>query len=131
MADEPEADPGALLPRNAKPAAVGDARQVLHQPARLKIMLHLYLRRVGEFGALQRELGLTPGNLQAHLGALEKAGFVEIKRTLIELKPRTRYVITPAGSAAVRSYAAYLVGVLGDVARVVEGGAAAPPSEGS
>lgn len=127
MPDEPDADPSALLPLRPKPPAPADPKHVLHQPARLKIMLHLYLRRVGEFGAMQRELGLTPGNLQAHLRTLEEAGFVDIKRTLIEVKPRTRYVITPAGSAAVRSYAAYLEGVLADVARVVEG----EPSEGS
>ena len=100
---------------------------MLHQPARLKIMLHLYLRRVGEFTAMQRDLGLTPGNLQAHLAALEKAGYLEAKRGLIELRPRVRYVITPAGSAAVQGYAAYLEGVLADVARVVGQGTAGEP----
>lgn len=136
MAREPpelDADPGALrslkaraAPEPASPPA-GGPDPALHQPARLKIMLHLYLRRVGEFNAMQRELGLTPGNLQAHLAALEKAGYLDIKKALIELKPRTRYVITPRGSEAVKAYAAYLEGVLADVARVVEGGG--PPGE--
>lgn len=129
MAREPRAsdpDPSALLPvrRGAAPAvARGPAgpQEVLHQPARLKIMLHLYLRRVGEFGALQRETGLTPGNLQSHVEALERAGYVEIKRALIQLRPRTRYVITPEGSHAVKAYAAYLEGVLADVGLVVGG----------
>lgn len=121
-----DADPAALLPmrpaaRPAPPLPEG-IDPLLHQPARLKIMLHLYLRRVGEFNAMQRELGLTPGNLQAHLVALEKAGYLDIKKALIELKPRTRYVITPRGGEAVRNYAAYLEGLLADVARVVRPG---------
>lgn len=125
MPEPPDADPSSLLPLRPRMPAVplprpGEVDAALHQPARLKIMLHLYLRRVGEFGALQKETGLTPGNLQAHLTALEKAGYVEIKKALIELKPRTRYVITARGSEAVRAYAAYLEGVLADVARVVE-----------
>jgi DNA-binding HxlR family transcriptional regulator len=117
-----DGDPSALLPRTPKAPPAPAAEGVLHQPARLKIMLHLYLRRVGEFNALQRDTGLTPGNLQAHLAALEKAGYVEIRKALIELKPRTRYVITPRGSDAVKAYAAYLEGLLADVERVVERG---------
>jgi DNA-binding MarR family transcriptional regulator len=132
---EMDADPSALLPARPKargpPAPAPDAVDpLLHQPARLKIMLHLYLRRVGEFNALQRELGLTPGNLQAHLASLEKAGYVDIKKALVELKPRTRYVITPRGSAAVRAYAAYLEGLVADVARVVETGGVQDPVTG-
>jgi DNA-binding MarR family transcriptional regulator len=125
---ELDADPSALrslkpkaAPPGPAPSPDGGPDPLLHQPVRLRIMLHLYLRRMGEFNALQQELGLTPGNLQAHLTALQKAGYLDIKRALIELKPRTRYVITARGSAAVKAYAAYLEGVLADVARVVEG----------
>lgn len=130
MPREPrDLDPDASALRSLRPKPApepappreGAPDPLLHQPVRLKLMLHLYLRRVGEFNAMQRELGLTPGNLQAHLTALEKAGYIEIKKALIELKPRTRYVITALGSAAVKAYAAYLEGVLADVARVVEG----------
>lgn len=134
---ELDADPSALLPLKPRAAPEppapppGGVDPLLHQPARLKIMLHLYLRRVGEFNALQRELGLTPGNLQAHLSALEKAGYLDIKKALIELKPRTRYVITPRGSEAVKAYAAYLEGLLADVQRVVEGQGTPPQEAGS
>lgn len=129
---ELDADPSALLParpraKAAPEPAPGGVDPLLHQPARLRIMLHLFVRRVGEFTALQRELGLTPGNLQAHLAALEKAGYLGIRKALIELKPRTRYVITPRGSEAVRRYAAYLEGVVADMARIVRDGEGQEP----
>ena len=58
----------------------------------------------GSFNALAKEAGLTAGNLQSHLKALEAAGYVEARRALIELKPRMRYSVTQHGRAALLSY---------------------------
>lgn len=60
------------------------------------------------FNELQREAALTAGNLQSHLKALENAAYVEAWRGLVELKPRMRYRLTPAGQTALRAYCAQL-----------------------
>lgn len=81
---------------------------VIHQPARLKIMMLLARLPVATFNELAREAELTPGNLAAHIKALEAAGYAQIARGLVELKPRVRYAITDAGREALREYCAAL-----------------------
>ena len=81
---------------------------VLHQPARLRIMVALYRNRQLGFPALRDELGLTPGNLGAHLGKLETSGYVESARVLSGASFEMRYRITARGSDAFRAYLAAL-----------------------
>lgn len=85
---------------------------LLHQPVRLRIMVALYRNRQLRFPALRDELGLTPGNLGAHLEKLEAAGYVHSARVLSEASFETRYRITPLGSDAFRAYLAALRDVL-------------------
>lgn len=89
-----------------------DLDPTLHQPARLRIMVALYRNRQLGFPALRDDLGLTPGNLGAHLERLESAGFVESARVLAGVSFEMRYRITDAGSAALRGYLAALRGML-------------------
>lgn len=81
---------------------------LLHQPARLRIVAALYRNRQLAFAALRDELGLTPGNLGAHLDRLVAAGYVEARRALAGSAFESRYRITPEGSAAFRAYLAAL-----------------------
>ena len=81
-----------------------DFDPVLHHPARLKLCMLLAATTTTSFNALAKEAGLTAGNLQSHLKALEAAGYVEATRGIIELKPRMRYALTPQGAAALRRY---------------------------
>ena len=81
-----------------------DPDPLLHAPARLKLAMLLAAGTTWSFNALAKETGLTPGNLQSHLKALEAAGYVEARRALIDLKPRMRYALTPAGRDALRAY---------------------------
>lgn len=67
------------------------------------------------FNALAAEARLTPGNLQSHLKQLEGAGYVEAWRGLIDLKPRMRYRLTPAGVAALREYCAKLTATVHEI----------------
>jgi len=85
---------------------------LLHQPARLRIMVTLYRNRQLGFPALRDELGLTPGNLGAHLEKLEVAGYLSAARVLAGTSFEMRYRITPEGSEAFRSYLAALRSVL-------------------
>lgn len=77
---------------------------LLHAPARLKVMMLLASGTTWTFNALAKETGLTPGNLQSHLKALEAGGYVEARRALIDLKPRMRYALTAEGRAALLRY---------------------------
>ena len=81
---------------------------LIHQPARLKVMMILARLPVATFNEMARDAGLTPGNLATHLKALEAAGYVQIARGLVDLKPRVRYAITPMGRDALKAYCAAL-----------------------
>lgn len=81
---------------------------MLHHPARLKLAMLLAATTSESFNALAREAGLTPGNLQSHLKALEAAGYLDATRSLIDLKPRMRYALSAEGKAALRTYCAQL-----------------------
>lgn len=75
-------------------------------------MVALYRNRQLRFAALRDELGLTPGNLGAHLDKLEAAGLVASARVLVGASFEMRYTITPRGSDAFLDYLAKLRDVL-------------------
>ena len=86
--------------------------RVIHEPARLMIMM--VLRGVGEadFLYLQRECGLTQGNLSSHLAKLEEAGYIEIEKKFKGKLPLTICRLTEKGGAAFNGYSATLVEAL-------------------
>lgn len=82
---------------------MGELNEVIHQPARLRIMAILAAispERQVTFSFLKAECGLTDGNLGAHLRRLEEAGYVTIVKTFVRQKPQTYVQITDAGRAA-------------------------------
>lgn len=88
--------------------ALADLDRVIHEPARLAIATILSLVESADFLYLQREAGLTRGNLSFHLGKLEEAGYVSIEKTYRGRVPLTLVRLTPAGAAALRGYRARL-----------------------
>lgn len=85
---------------------------VIHQQTRLQILANLYRNRQASFIDLRDGLGLTPGNLQAHVARLEEAGYVESGRVLVDLSFQVRYRITREGVRAFRMYLDRLHGLL-------------------
>ena len=76
--------------------------KVIHAPARLKIMAALMALGPGDeldFATLGHMLGLTDGNLGAHLQTLEEAGYLKLEKSFVDRKPRTRIRTTPRGRA--------------------------------
>jgi DNA-binding MarR family transcriptional regulator len=57
-----------------------------------------------DFLFLQRETGLTKGNLSAHLSKLEEVGYVKIEKTFKGKLPLTVCKLTPAGKKALTQY---------------------------
>ena len=67
---------------------------------RLGIMSVLMVNDKAEFKTLKELLELTDGNLASHLSALEKAGYVKVKKQFVDRKPNTSYTATKDGRRA-------------------------------
>lgn len=83
---------------------VGGVDRILHEPSRLVIVAILYAVEDADFLYLQRETGLTKGNLSAHLTKLEGAGYVEIEKTYRGRVPLTILRLTETGRTAFGDY---------------------------
>jgi DNA-binding MarR family transcriptional regulator len=73
---------------------------LVHQRARLGILVIADEVKRAEFTYLQSELGVTAGNLTSHLAVLERAGMVTIEKGYDGRRPRTWVLITGNGRAA-------------------------------
>jgi DNA-binding transcriptional ArsR family regulator len=78
--------------------------RLIHEPARLLIVTILSTVESADFLFLQRETGLTKGNLSAHLSKLEEAGYVKIEKTFKGKLPLTVCKLTAAGKKALTQY---------------------------
>lgn len=84
---------------------------LIHQPVRLKIMAALKALPAAEkieFVRLRAVVAATEGNLGAHLGTLEEAGYIAVEKDFDGKKPRTRLALTKAGRRAFEAYIGYL-----------------------
>jgi len=90
--------------REDKFPIIDDFDRVIHEPARLIIMSHLYVLDRADFLFLKRQTGLTWGNLSSHITKLETAGYVEVIKKFIERKPYTLIQLTKEGREAFRLY---------------------------
>jgi DNA-binding MarR family transcriptional regulator len=85
--------------------------ELIHQPTRLRIMATLHALRGGtrlEFTELRKLLDITDGNLGTHLAALEKAAYIEVEKSFVGKKPRTRLSLTRTGRRAFEEHVQYL-----------------------
>jgi DNA-binding MarR family transcriptional regulator len=61
-----------------------------------------------DFPSLCRLLGLTRGNLSAHVASLERVGYVQVKKIIMGNIPHTQYRLTSRGRQALQEYWAAL-----------------------
>ena len=95
--------------------AMAQLDNIIHQPARLRIMSSLVALDTGEqvdFVHLRKILNLTNGNLGAHLAKLENAGYIKIDKTFIARKPRTFISATGKGRDAFENHIAALEAIV-------------------
>ena len=78
--------------------------RLIHEPARLLIMAHLYVVDSADFLFLMRQTGLTWGNLSSHMSRLEAAGYIEVEKGFVGKKPNTRLHLTEEGRTAFQAY---------------------------
>jgi DNA-binding MarR family transcriptional regulator len=67
---------------------------------RLGIMSVLLVNDWIDFREMKEMLNITDGNLASHVSALEKSGYVEIKKEFVGKKPKTSYRVTQSGRVA-------------------------------
>jgi DNA-binding transcriptional ArsR family regulator len=78
--------------------------KLIHEPARLMILATLHAVESADFLFVERQTGLTRGNLSAHMSKLEAAGYIEITKEFVDKIPRTLLRITDEGRSALLDY---------------------------
>ncbi|MCB2096288.1 MAG: transcriptional regulator [Parvularculaceae bacterium] len=77
---------------------------VIHGRVRLAVMAYLSGADAADFNELKAKVGGTDGNLSVHLRKLEDAGYVYVRKTFKDRKPRTICRLTAKGRDAWISY---------------------------
>lgn len=85
-------------------SVIQNINKIIHEPARLLLMAHLFVVESADFLFLQRQTGLTWGNISSHLRKLENAGYVTVQKEFIDKKPHTTLKLTEKGRAAFKEY---------------------------
>jgi DNA-binding MarR family transcriptional regulator len=88
---------------------------IIHQPARLQIMSALSQLKATDrvdFTFLKERLGLTDGNLGAHLSTLEAKGYISVEKEFVARRPKTFVALTPAGREAFTRHVTALQSIL-------------------
>ncbi len=83
---------------------LAEVDRVVHEPARLMILMYLYSVKEADFVFLLNATQLNWGNLSSHVSKLEEAAYVEVEKGFVGKKPRTLVRITGAGRKAVNTY---------------------------
>lgn len=84
--------------------AIGEINRLIHEPARLMIVAHLYVVDSADFTFLMRQTGLTWGNLSSHISKLEDGGYITVEKQFKGKKPNTMLQLTEEGRDAFRLY---------------------------
>jgi len=91
-----------------------DINRIVHEPARLKILAYLSLVESADFTFLVSRIGLTMGNLSAHISKLEDAGYIVVNKEFKDNRPRTMISLTSEGSEAFTTYREEMLQLLQD-----------------
>ena len=91
--------------------------KIIHEPARLNIIAHLYVIESADFLFMMRQTGLTFGNLSSHMNKLENAGYIEIIKEFIGKKPHTMLKLTDKGRQAFEEYRKQMKQFFNDISK--------------
>ena len=67
---------------------------------RLGIMSVLMVNEWTDFNTLKEQLKVTDGNLASHISALEKEGYLTVRKQFLGKKPNTSFAVTKSGKKA-------------------------------
>jgi len=91
-------------PANEELQPLAEIDKLIHEPARLMILATLHVVESADFLFVERQTGLTRGNLSSHMGKLEMAGYIDITKEFVDKIPRTLLRITDEGRGALLAY---------------------------
>ena len=91
---------------------LAEVDRVVHEPARLMILMVLYGVESADFTFLLNATELTWGNLSSHVTKLEEAEYVKVEKGFVGKKPRTMVQLTDAGRRAIDSYRQTMQGAM-------------------
>ena len=103
-------------PANEELQPLAEIDKLIHEPARLMILATLHMVESADFLFVERQTGLTRGNLSSHMSKLENAGYIEINKEFVDKIPRTLLRITDDGRAALLAYTESMKQVLDGLA---------------
>jgi len=78
--------------------------RLVHEPVRLKILAYLSEVESADFVFLVSRLGLTMGNLSAHISKLQEAEYIKIDKSFKGNRPHTMISLTAHGAEAFARY---------------------------
>lgn len=88
---------------------------VIHSRIRLAVMAILASVDDAEFTYLRDKVGATDGNLSTHLSRLTDAGYVTVRRALVDGRSVSRYRLAPRGKEAFEAYMRKIEELLGGI----------------
>lgn len=94
---------------------LADIDLIIHAPARLNILMMLYVVESLDYVFLKNQTGLSWGNLATHLGKLEEAGYVQINKGYQGKKPHSMIQLTSQGRSAFQEYKSTFQQLLDDL----------------
>ncbi|GAA1818402.1 transcriptional regulator [Actinomadura chokoriensis] len=86
---------------------------VIHTPARLQIVSLLATATEAEFAFVRDSLDMSDSVVSKHASALEKAGYIEIRKGYVGKRPRTWFKLTKEGRRAFDEYVTTLQQIVG------------------
>jgi DNA-binding MarR family transcriptional regulator len=95
--------------------SLADIDRLIHEPARLSIVVTLYVVESADYTFLMNQTGLTWGNLSSHMSKLEEAGYLAVEKSFVGKKPQTMAALTEAGRAAFQAYRRQMEQVFDDL----------------
>jgi DNA-binding MarR family transcriptional regulator len=91
---------------------VEEIDKLVHEPARLLLMAHLYVVDEADFVFILDQTGLTAGNVSSHMKKLIAAGYVEMRKAFVQNRPQTSYSLSKEGRQAFDAYRGNLQEIL-------------------
>ena len=89
---------------SANLAPLSEIDRLIHEPARFQVLALLYVIESADFTFIMGQLGLTWGNLSAHITKLEEGGYVEVVKGFKGKRPQTMLSLTKQGRKAFQLY---------------------------
>ena len=96
-------------------APLSDIDRLVHEPARFQVMALLYVVDGADFIFIMQQLGLTWGNLSAHIAKLEEGGYVKVEKGYKGKRPQTMLSLTKQGRKAFQTYRQVMKKMLDDL----------------